>query len=155
MRLGIEAAFHEANSKGGINGRSVELATVDDGYEPDRAIMNTRELIEESGVFALIGAVGTPTSLSAAPIAAEFGVPYVAPFTGAEFLRNAGRLPNVVNLRASYDQELELSELPGWLRTGGGRRTNSYRTTSFGRAGLQGILSGSRCGVSTCVDGSI
>lgn len=141
MRLGIEAAFHEVNGAGGINGRSVGLATIDDGYEPDRAIANTRELIEESGVFALIGAVGTPTSLSAAPIAAHFGVPYVAPFTGAEFLRNVGSLPNVVNLRASYEQEIDemvarLVEDRGISRIG-----ILYQNDSFGRAGLQGILS--------------
>ena len=140
MRLGLESAFHEANSGGGINGRSVWLATIDDGYEPDRAIANTRELIEESNVFALIGAVGTPTSLSAAPIAAELGVPYVAPFTGAEFLRDVVGLPNVVNLRASYYQEIDemvarLVEDRGITRIG-----ILYQNDSFGRAGLQGLI---------------
>ena len=140
MRLGIEAAFHEANSAGGINGRSVGLATIDDGYEPDRAIANTRELIENSGVFALIGAVGTPTSLSAAPIAHEFGVPYVAPFTGADFLRNAASLPNVVNLRASYVQEID-EMVARMVEDRGIRRIGIlYQNDSFGRSGLQGIL---------------
>ena len=68
---------------------------------------NTRRLIEEYQVFALIGAVGTPTSAAAQPIASEAGVPYIAPFTGAEFLRDAESYPNVVNVRASYYQETE------------------------------------------------
>ena len=81
MRLGIEAAFHEVNQAGGVHGRMLELTSLDDAYEPEAAVANTQRLIGE-GVFALIGAVGTPTSRSATPIAAEAGVPYIAPFTG-------------------------------------------------------------------------
>ena len=87
MRLGIEAAFHEVNQAGGVHGRMLELTSLDDAYEPEAAVANTQRLIGE-GVFALIGAVGTPTSRSATPIAAEAGVPYIAPFTGAAFLRD-------------------------------------------------------------------
>ena len=65
MRDGIMAAFKQANDAGGVNGRQLELVTYDDGYEPDRAIANTNTLIDQDGVFALIGAVGTPTSKAA------------------------------------------------------------------------------------------
>ena len=83
MRRGIEAAFAEVNAAGGVNGRKLELNSVDDGYEPERAIENTKTLIEIDQVFALIGAVGTPTSKAAQPIATEAMVPYIGPFTGA------------------------------------------------------------------------
>ncbi|MCY4544373.1 MAG: ABC transporter substrate-binding protein, partial [Gemmatimonadetes bacterium] len=33
MRLGIEAAFHEANQGGGVYGRELQLKVLDDGYE--------------------------------------------------------------------------------------------------------------------------
>src|SRR3546814_6351616 len=59
---GILAAFAEANSKGGIAGRQLELKSYDDGYEPERAIAHTKTLITQDQVFALIGGVGTPTS---------------------------------------------------------------------------------------------
>ena len=88
MSLGINAAFHEANSNGGVGGRRLELITLDDTYEPELAIANTLQLIEDEQVFALIGEVGTPTSRSATPVAAEADVPFVAPFTGAAFLRS-------------------------------------------------------------------
>ena len=83
MRIGIEAAFQEANTRGGVHGRQLILLSLDDAYEPEAAIANTRRLIEKEGVFALIGAVGTPTSRSATPIAERASVPYIAPFTGA------------------------------------------------------------------------
>ena len=70
MRLGIEAAFAEVNGRGGVQGRRLELTYLDDAYEPEAAITNTIQLIEGERVFALIGAVGTPTSRSATPVAA-------------------------------------------------------------------------------------
>jgi branched-chain amino acid transport system substrate-binding protein len=65
MRQGALAYFNGVNGQGGINGRQIELRTLDDGYEPDRAAANTRKLINEEHVFALLGYVGTPTSQAA------------------------------------------------------------------------------------------
>ena len=138
LRLGIEAAFEEANRRGGVHGRTLSLRSLDDAYEPEAAIANTRRLIADDGVFALIGAVGTPTSRSATPIAADAGVPYLAPFTGAEFLRDPA-LRNVINLRASYYQETEamVSRLIGDL--GIDRVGVIYQDDSFGQAGYRGV----------------
>ena len=140
MKLGIHAAFAEANRNGGVHGRQLDLTSLDDTYEPELAIANTTALIEEEGVFALIGAVGTPTSRSATPVARDAKVPYIAPFTGAAFLRDANALPNVVNMRSSYNQETEemvarLTEDLGIMRI-----AIMYQDDSFGRAGLNGTL---------------
>jgi len=136
MRLGIQAAFKEANDAGGVHGRRLELVTVDDGYEPEDAIRNTRRLIEDEGVFALVGGVGTPTSRSAVPVAEEAGVPYIAPFTGAGFLRGE---PHVVNLRASYAQETEEMVQRLTRDLGVERIAVVIQDDSFGRAGLAGV----------------
>ncbi len=138
MRLGIEAAFQEANRRGGVHGRRLELVTLDDAYEPVAAISNTRKLIEEEGVFALIGAVGTPTSRSAVPIASQAGVPYIAPFTGAIFLRNNTET-GVINLRASYYQETEEIVQRFTRDLGITRIAVMYQNDSFGRVGYQGV----------------
>ncbi len=137
MRLGIEAAFHEANEKGGVHGRRIELTSLDDAYEPEAAIANTQQLIGE-GVFALIGAVGTPTSRSATPIAFAAGAPYIAPLTGAGFLRDP-EWSNIINLRASYAQETE--EMVERLRTDLGieRIGILYQDDSYGRSGYNGV----------------
>lgn len=137
MRLGIEAAFHEVNQSGGVHGRHLVLETLDDAYEPNYASANTKLLIKNRRVFALIGAVGTPTSQMAAPLAHEADVPFIAPFTGAEFLRDP-ELGNVLNLRASYYQETEemverLTEDLGVTRVG-----VLYQDDSYGQNGLDG-----------------
>lgn len=136
MRLGILAAFEEANRQGGVRGRMLRLHSRDDGYEPEAASDNTHALIAE-GVFGLVGAVGTPTSTAAEPVATAGGVPYIGPFTGAEFLRE--RHDFVVNLRASYFQETE--EMVERLTTDLGytRFAVLYQDDNYGNAGLTGV----------------
>jgi branched-chain amino acid transport system substrate-binding protein len=138
MRQGILAAFAEINARGGVHGRKLELISRDDGYDPDRSAAQTIKLIEEDKVFALIGAVGTPTTTATVPIAKAKNVPFIGPFTGAGFLR-APDLHNVVNIRASYGAEAE-----AWIK----HLTEDlhiksiaifYQDDSYGRDGLAGV----------------
>jgi branched-chain amino acid transport system substrate-binding protein len=138
MRQGILAAFAEINAKGGVHGRRLELISRDDGYDPDRSVVQTTRLIEEDKVFALIGAVGTPTTTATVPIAKAANVPFIGPFTGAGFLR-APDLHNVVNIRASYAAEAE-----AWIKhlTEDLHVRNIaifYQDDSYGRDGLAGV----------------
>ncbi len=138
MRTGLMAAFQEANDAGGVKGRRLELVTYDDGYEPAKAINNTNKLINEDRVFALIGEVGTPTSKAVQPISTKAAVPFIGPFTGAGFLRNAAH-GNIVNVRATYDQETEawIEYLTKDLKIS--RIAILYQDDSFGRVGLSGV----------------
>jgi len=138
MREGILAAFEEANRAGGINGRKLELKSIDDSYEPEKTIEATNKAIKEDKVFALVGAVGTPTSKAGQPIATAAKVPFIGPFTGAEFLRNPFNR-YVVNIRASYFQETE-----AWVEhltndLGVTRIAILYQDDAFGLAGLAGV----------------
>ncbi len=138
MQRGIRAAFAEANAAGGIDGRELRLISRDDRYEPEAAIANTETLIDADHVFALIGAVGTPTSAAAEPITRTAAVPFIAPFTGAEFLRDPA-LRNVVNIRASYFEETE-TLVDHLVRDAGVERVAIlYQDDSYGRTGLAGV----------------
>ncbi len=138
MQRGIAAAFAEVNRSGGVHGRRLELVSYDDHYEPEAAIANTRKLIGEDKVFALIGEVGTPTSIAAEPIAKVAGVPFIAPFTGAEFLRDPA-LTNVVNVRASYFEETEKIVDSLVKDRNITRIAVLYQDDSYGRNGLAGV----------------
>lgn len=138
LRHGIVAAFTEINAKGGVHGRKLQLISRDDGYDPDRSVAETLRLIDDDKVFALIGAVGTPTAMATIPITSARNVPFIGPFSGAGFLRNL-ELPNVVNIRASYAAETEslikhLTEDRRFTRIG-----IFYQDDSFGRDGLAGV----------------
>jgi branched-chain amino acid transport system substrate-binding protein len=138
MREGILAAFDEANRAGGVNGRTLALKSVDDGYEPEQTIVAIKKLIAEDKVFALLGAVGTPTSKAGQPIATAAKVPFIGPFTGAEFLRDPYNR-YVVNIRSSYFQETE-----AWIEhltkdLGIKKIAILHQDDAFGVAGLQGV----------------
>ncbi|NQV02041.1 MAG: ABC transporter substrate-binding protein [Bacteroidia bacterium] len=138
MRAGIQAAIAEINDAGGIKGKTVRLRSKDDGYEPDRAIKNTLELIQDDQVFLLIGEVGTPTSKAVLPIIEKYKIPFFAPFSGAELLRTPFN-PHVINIRASYYQEMEALAAYFTDTLGLQRIACFYQNDSYGFAGLEGI----------------
>jgi branched-chain amino acid transport system substrate-binding protein len=138
MREGILAAFEEANRTGGVGSRKLELKSIDDSYEPEKTIEATNKAIKEEKVFAILGAVGTPTSKAGQPIATAAKVPFIGPFTGAEFLRNPFNR-YIVNIRSSYFQETE-----AWIEhltkdLGITSIAILYQDDAFGLAGLAGV----------------
>ena len=48
MRVGVLAGLERANRSGGINGRTLQLIALDDGYEPSRTAPHMRRLIEQN-----------------------------------------------------------------------------------------------------------
>ena len=130
FRVGAQLLFDRVNSRGGINGRLIDLQSLDDGYEPDRCAENTKKLID-SGVFALFGYIGTPTGVVALPIATAARVPWIAPFTGAEALR-APFNRYAFHVRASYFDET--AEIVKQLTSvGSSGSASSTRTTPTAR----------------------
>jgi branched-chain amino acid transport system substrate-binding protein len=137
FKRGALLFFDRQNAKGGVNGRTIELKSVDDGYEPDRCKANTDKLIKD-GVFALFGYVGTPTSLAALPLASAAQVPFIAPFTGAQALREPfNRI--AFHVRASYFDET--AEIVKQVTSIGAKRIAVFhQNDSYGKAGLDGVV---------------
>jgi len=136
FRKGALLHLERVNAKGGVGGRTIELQSLDDGYEPDRCSANTRKLIE-SGVFCLFGYIGTPTSLAALPLATQAQMPFIAPFTGAEALRTPFNR-YAFHVRASYFNET--AEIVKQLTAVGIKNIAVfYQNDSYGKAGLEGV----------------
>lgn len=138
MRAGLLAAFSLINDNGGVHSREVVLLSRDDGYEPDKAVRNTKQLIYDDLVFALIGAVGTPTSKAVAPIVSSARIPFFGPFTGAEFLRTPFN-KYLINVRPSYFQEMERVVEYLVEKKKLERIACFFQNDSYGYAGLKGI----------------
>jgi len=136
MRAGAEAYFRFVNNAGGVNGRKIELRSLDDGYESDRAAANTKKFIDD-GVFLLFGYVGTPTSNASKPIFTAARVPFVGPFTGAESLRTPLNR-YIFNVRASYFDETEkiVGQMTGQALD---KIAVFYQNDDYGKAGLLGV----------------
>jgi branched-chain amino acid transport system substrate-binding protein len=136
FRQGAQLVFERVNAKGGIGGRPIELQSVDDGYEPERCAANTKKFLD-SGVFALFGYIGTPTSLAALPLATQAKTPFVAPFTGAEALRTPFNR-YAFHVRASYFDET--AEIVKQTTAIGIKRIGVfYQNDAYGKTGLEGV----------------
>ena len=133
---GARLAFDRANARGGVNGRAIEWRTLDDGYEPARCEANTRALLGED-VVALFGYIGTPTSLVALPLATASRTPFIAPFTGAQALRDPFNR-YAFHLRASYFDETAriVNQV---TQVGMTRVAVFHQNDSYGQAGLDGV----------------
>ena len=136
FQQGAKLAFSMANARGGVNGRSVELRTLDDGYEPARCQANTQTLLGEDAL-ALFGYIGTPTSLAALPLATAAKIPFIAPFTGAQALREPfNRF--AFHVRASYYDET--ARIVNQVTQVGMQRVAVFhQNDSYGQAGLDGV----------------
>jgi len=91
IRNGALAYLRTLNDAGGVHGRRIELATLDDAGEPDRALANTRRFIEEFGVFALLAYPGQSATNEVLELASKVGMPLVGPVSRASSVRRPGR----------------------------------------------------------------
>src|SRR5262249_46263974 len=137
LNAGTKAYFDHINAQGGIYGRKIELKTRDDRYEANLCVENTKKLIEEDKVFALVSYVGTPTTGAAMPVFTEAKVPLIGPFTGAELLRTPVNR-YIFNVRASYFDETE-KIVEQLVSTGSRKIAVFYQDDAYGQAGLKGV----------------
>ena len=133
---GILAAFHERNRQGGVNGRRLELVSRDDGYQANAAAANATKFVADNNVFAVVGGIGSPTARRMAPILRRANMPFVGIVSGADFLRDRKRFPNVVNLRSSYSEETRRLVSHMFNKLGARRFGVIYQDDAFGRSVL-------------------
>ena len=105
MEIGLRTYFEEVNEQGGVGGRKIRLVSLDDGYEPDRALANVDELVNKHKVFGFIGNVGTAPAEKTVPFAVEKRMVFFGGLTGAPLLRKDPPDRFVFNYRASYEEE--------------------------------------------------
>lgn len=143
MREIIGSYFDQINKNGGIHGRQLKLEALDDGYETDRTVANTRTLIEEKQAFALLGYYGSsPTTQAMNDVFGPARVPVVGTISGAESLReNPGANPNnryMFNVRASYANETDVI-VNQLVSLGLKNIAVFYQNDGYGKSGLDGV----------------
>jgi len=136
IRAGALAYFKKVNEAGGVNGRQIELLTLDDKNVRKTAAANAVKLVNEDNVMALFGFASTTLSLDAMPIVKEKHVPFFAPFTGADAIHKQN--PYVFVMRASYEDEL-LKILDHWRNLGVTRVTVIHYDDEIGNANFRTV----------------
>ena len=116
---GAKTLVESVNAAGGVNGKLLELVTLDDGGDPRRTAENVRQLVRKHGVAAILNCVGEQACLSAAAATSKLGVPLVGPLSGAAALRTPA-WPHVFSLRV--DDRREAQALMSQLKAIGSAR---------------------------------
>lgn len=106
FNAGAALALADANAHGGIGGRQVRLVSLDDELKPELAQRNYRALLQDPGVFAFFGGVGSGTIAAVTPLLRETGVPLVGNFAVADSVRQKAR-GAAYFVRAGYGREAE------------------------------------------------
>ena len=100
---GAKLYFDRVNAAGGVQGRKIELVTLDDRGNPATTAANTKKLLEQ-GVLSLFGYYGSPQVTAAYPLIKDSDVLLFAPMSAADEFRGA-MYTNVYSLRPGYSEE--------------------------------------------------
>lgn len=79
---GLEGYFEYINARGGVHGRKILTQYYDDGYKPQNAVANTKRLVDQDKVFAIVSSQGTGPVMATVKFLTENKVPLIFPFQG-------------------------------------------------------------------------
>ena len=129
---GSRLYFDAVNAAGGVNGRKISYTTLDDGFDVQRAVDNTRKLVKDDAIFMVYHNTGTAHTAAILPLLEESRTIVFGPVTGATGFR-AKFNPLMFHVRASYAHEAQ--RIVSQLRLSGVSRVAVlYQDDGFGNA---------------------
>ncbi|WP_246860619.1 ABC transporter substrate-binding protein [Noviherbaspirillum sp. UKPF54] len=137
MKDAIAGYIRQVNAEGGIHNRKIELVALDDGYETERAVANTKALIDNHKAFALLGYYGSSPTTAAMQVFSAARVPLVGTISGADALRTPVNR-YMFHVRASYGDETE-AITEQLVSLGLKNIAVFYQNDGFGKSGLDGV----------------
>ncbi len=140
---GARLYFERINAAGGINGRSINLVSIDDAGNPAAARTNAQKLVQ-GGVLALFGSYGSAQTIAAYEIIKDSNTVLFAPMAAADELQGAN-FPNIYTVRPGYSEEalaiVRHSETLGTRRLGiaHGKDSESLSALDAGKRTMQAL----------------
>ena len=137
-----QAYFKMINDNGGINGRKVNLISLDDGYSPPKTVEQVRRLVEQDEVLALFQTLGTPPNSAIHKYVNSKKVPHLLLATGATKWGDPKNFPWTIGFNLSYQSEGEI--YAKWLLK---NKPNAkvailYQNDDYGKDVLKGVKDG-------------
>ena len=135
----MNAYFQYANSQGGVNGRKITLKVLDDAYNPSQTATDTRQLVLQDQVFALIGALGTPTHTAVLDFIKSNKVPDLFVASGSRSWNQPSTYPDTFGWQPDYTKEGKI--LGAYVKDNfAGKKVCSFgQNDDFGTDGVQGV----------------
>jgi branched-chain amino acid transport system substrate-binding protein len=138
-----EAAYLQMiNEMGGINGRKVNLISVDDGYSPPKAVEQTRRLVEQEGVAFIFGSLGTPSNSAIRSYLNDNKVPQLFIATGASMFGDPQHYPWTMGAIPNYQTEAHVFAKRILASKPDAKIGVLYQNDSYGKDYLIGLRDG-------------
>ncbi|MCB1542592.1 MAG: ABC transporter substrate-binding protein [Rhodoblastus sp.] len=102
------AYFAMINARGGVKGRKINFVSVDDAYSPPKTFEQTRKLVEQEGVVAILNPLGTPTGLVVRKYLNEKKVPQLFVGAGATMFGDPKHYPYTIGFQPNYHIEASI-----------------------------------------------
>lgn len=134
--------FDRVNRNGGINGRKVNLMSLDDHYSPPKTVEQTRKLVESDNVLFMYGTVGTPTNTAVHKYLNSKKVPQIMISTGASKWNDPKNFPWTMAFYPSYDMEAHAFAEYILKHKPDGKIAILYQNDDFGRDYVAGFKEG-------------
>ena len=136
------AYFKMINDQGGINGRKINLISLDDGYSPPRTVEQVRRLVEQDEVLALFQTLGTPSNSAIHKYVNAKKVPHLLLATGATKWGDPKDYPWTIGFNLTYQSEGQI--YAKWLLK---NKPNAkigilYQNDDYGKDVLKGVKDG-------------
>ena len=136
------AFFKMINDKGGINGRKVNLISLDDGYNPAKAVEQTHKLVENEGVAFVFNSVGTANNIAVQKYLNEKKVPQVFVATGADRWGDPEHFPWTIGWQPSYRTEAQIYSKYLMKEKPAAKMCVLFQNDDFGKDYLKGLQEG-------------
>ena len=139
----VEAAyFAMLNQQGGVNGRTIELVSLDDGYSPPKTVEQTRRLVERDNVLLLFNTLGTPPNTAIHKYMNAKKVPQLFIASGASKWGDPEHFPWTMGFQPSYRTEARIYAKYLLQTKPDARIAVLYQNDDYGKDYLQGLKDG-------------
>jgi branched-chain amino acid transport system substrate-binding protein len=144
------AYFKMINDEGGVNGRRINLISLDDAYSPPKTVEQTRRLVEQDEVAFIFGSIGTPTNAAVRQYLNDRKVPQLFLESGASLFSDPRNFPWTMGYLPAYQTEAHIYAKHILATNPNARIAALYQNDSFGKdylVGLKDTLGPDRAGM--------
>jgi len=136
------AYFKMINEQGGVNGRKINLISLDDAYSPPKTVEQVRRLVEEEKVAFLFQTLGTPSNTAIRQYCNDNKVPQLFVATGAAKWDDPKHFPWTMGYNPSYQTESRIYGKRIVATKPGAKIAVLYQNDDFGKDYLIGLKEG-------------
>jgi branched-chain amino acid transport system substrate-binding protein len=138
-----EAAYFKfLNDKGGINGRKINFISVDDGFNPSKAVEMTRKLVEQDEVALMFGMLGTALNTATRPYLNQQKVPQLFIAAGSATFASGDKFPWTIGWQPTLVGEAQFYARSILATHPNAKIGVLYQDDDFGKELLAGLKEG-------------